>query len=79
MVPIAIRRSKSIGHIAPLSTEAYRDIERYGAPEQAGEHFGWFAHFATLDMPASSEWTPKTLGWEPTAPGPIEDLTNRKY
>ena len=49
------------------------------APEKAGEHFGWFAHFATLDMPASSEWTRKTLGWEPTGPGLIEDLTNMKY
>ena len=49
------------------------------APEQAGEHFGWFAHFATLDMPASSVWTRETLGWEPTGPGLIEDLTNMKY
>ena len=49
------------------------------APESAGEHFGWFAHFAGLDMPASSEWTRKTLGWEPTGPGLIEDLTNMKY
>jgi len=48
-------------------------------PEQAGEHFGWLAHFATLDMPASSEWTRKTLGWHPTGPGLIEDLTNMKY
>jgi len=48
-------------------------------PEKAGEHFGWFAHFAGLDMPASSEWTRKTLGWEPTGPGLIEDLTNMKY
>jgi nucleoside-diphosphate-sugar epimerase len=48
-------------------------------PEQAGEHFGWLAHFATLDMPASSEWTRKTLGWYPTGPGLIEDLTNMKY
>jgi nucleoside-diphosphate-sugar epimerase len=48
-------------------------------PEQAGEHFGWFAHFATLDMPASSAWTRKTLGWDPTGPGLIEDLTNMKY
>jgi nucleoside-diphosphate-sugar epimerase len=47
-------------------------------PEQAAEHFSWFAHFATLDMPASSEWTRKTLGWEPTGPGLIEDLTNMK-
>ena len=49
------------------------------APEQAAEHFGWFAHFAGVDMPASSEWTRKTLGWEPTGPGLIEDLTNMKY
>jgi len=49
------------------------------APEKAGEHFGWFAHFAGLDMPASSEWTRKTLGWEPKGPGLIEDLTNMKY
>jgi nucleoside-diphosphate-sugar epimerase len=49
------------------------------APEKAGEHFGWFAHFAALDMPASSEWTRKTLGWEPTGPGLIEDLTNMNY
>ena len=49
------------------------------APEKAAEHFGWFAHFAGLDMPASSEQTRKTLGWEPTGPGLIEDLTNMKY
>ena len=48
-------------------------------PEKAAEHFGWFARFAGLDMPASSEWTRKTLGWEPTGPGLIEDLTNMKY
>ena len=48
-------------------------------PEKAAEHFGWFAHFAGVDMPASSEWTRKTLGWEPTGPGLIEDLTNMKY
>lgn len=46
---------------------------------KAAEHFGWFAHFAAVDMPASSEWTRKTLGWEPTGPGLIEDLTNMKY
>lgn len=48
-------------------------------PEQAAEHFGWLAHFGGLDMPASSEWTRKTLGWQPTGPGLIEDLTNMKY
>jgi nucleoside-diphosphate-sugar epimerase len=48
-------------------------------PEKAAEYFGWFAHFAAVDMPASSEWTRKALGWEPTGPGLIEDLTNMKY
>ena len=48
-------------------------------PEKAAEHFGWLAHFVEIDMPASSEWTRKTLGWEPTGPGLIEDLTNMNY
>ena len=48
-------------------------------PEQAAEHFGHFAHFATLDMPASSEWTRDALDWNPTGPGLIEDLTNMQY
>jgi len=48
--------------------------------EKAGEHFGmFFGHATTQDMPASSEWTCKTLGWEPTGPGLIEDLANMKY
>jgi nucleoside-diphosphate-sugar epimerase len=47
--------------------------------ERAAEHFGMFGHFATLDMPASSEWTRKTLQWEPNGPGLIEDLENMKY
>lgn len=47
--------------------------------ENAGEHFGFFGHFAALDMPASSDWTRNKLGWEPTGPGLIEDLANMKY
>jgi nucleoside-diphosphate-sugar epimerase len=48
--------------------------------EKAVEHFGmFFGHAAMQDMPGSSEWTRKTLGWEPTGPGLIEDLTNMKY
>jgi nucleoside-diphosphate-sugar epimerase len=47
--------------------------------EKAAEHFGMFGHFATLDMPASSEWTRKTLKWEPNGPGLIEDLENMRY
>ena len=47
--------------------------------EKAAEHFGWLAHFAGLDMPASSQWTQQTLGWRPSGPGLIEDLTNMNY
>ncbi len=47
--------------------------------EKAAAHFTWLAHFASLDMPASSEWTRKALGWNPTSPGLIEDLTNMKH
>lgn len=48
-------------------------------PEQAAGHFGPLAYFAALDMPASSEWTRGTLGWEPTGPGLIDDLKKMKY
>jgi nucleoside-diphosphate-sugar epimerase len=32
-------------------------------PEEAAEHFAWFAHFAALDNPASSQRTREQLGW----------------
>jgi nucleoside-diphosphate-sugar epimerase len=48
--------------------------------EKAIEHFGpFFGYIAAVDMPASSAWTRRTLGWEPTGPGLIEDLANMKY
>lgn len=47
--------------------------------DEAAAHFGWLAHFAAMDMPASSEWTRTALGWDPQGPGLIEDLRNMKY
>ena len=45
--------------------------------EDALKHFGPFlGQVAALDLPASSEWTRKTLGWEPAGPGLIADLTS---
>jgi nucleoside-diphosphate-sugar epimerase len=44
------------------------------SPEEAGGYFGWLAHLASRDMPASSELTQKKLGWRPTGPGLIADL-----
>ena len=49
------------------------------APEEAGEHFGWFAHFAGIDAPASSQWTREVLGWEPTQAGLIADIEQAGY
>jgi nucleoside-diphosphate-sugar epimerase len=47
--------------------------------EEAADHFGWFAHFAALDNPASSEQTRNLLGWHPKQPGLIPDLDRLRY
>jgi nucleoside-diphosphate-sugar epimerase len=47
--------------------------------EEAGDHFGWFAHFAALDNPSSSQKTRELLGWQPKQPGLISDLDNPRY
>ena len=44
------------------------------SPEEAADHFGWFAHFAAIDCPASSARTRELLGWHPQQPGLIADL-----
>jgi nucleoside-diphosphate-sugar epimerase len=49
------------------------------SPEEAAGHFGWFAMFAGLDMPASSAHTRATLGWEPKGPDLLTDLKNMDY
>lgn len=48
-------------------------------PEEASEHFGWFAMFAGMDVPASGEHTQAVLGWTPRGPGLIEDLDHPAY
>jgi nucleoside-diphosphate-sugar epimerase len=68
----------------------FRDIaavigRRLGVPvvgksaDEATGHFGWFAHFATLDAPASSRRTRELLGWQPQQPGLIADLDRPRY
>ena len=49
------------------------------APEEATNHFGWFAHFAMLDNPASSALTKERLGWRPAGPELIPDLDCARY
>lgn len=48
-------------------------------PEEAQSHFGWFAHFASIDAPASSRKTREMLGWEPRQVELIADLERGKY
>src|ERR1700735_3248780 len=49
------------------------------SPEEAAEHFGWFARFAAVDCPASSERTRSHLAWRPEQPGLITDLDHPAY
>jgi nucleoside-diphosphate-sugar epimerase len=49
------------------------------APEEAATHFAWFAHFAGMNIPASSQKTRKLLGWKPKQPGLISDLDRPGY
>ncbi len=49
------------------------------SPEEAADHFGWFAHFVGLDCPASSAWTQGELGWSPTQPSLIPDIDQPGY
>jgi nucleoside-diphosphate-sugar epimerase len=46
---------------------------------EADGHFGWFAMFASMDVPASSTLTRKQLGWDPVQPGLIPDLEEDHY
>jgi nucleoside-diphosphate-sugar epimerase len=47
--------------------------------DEASNHFGWFAPFAALDNPTSSEQTRTLLGWKPKEPGLISDLEHGRY
>jgi nucleoside-diphosphate-sugar epimerase len=49
------------------------------SPAEAADHFGWFAHFAALDNPASSKLTQERLGWRPRQPALIPDLDRARY
>jgi nucleoside-diphosphate-sugar epimerase len=47
--------------------------------EEAATHFAWFAHFAQIDITASSEKTRNELGWQPTEIGLLDDLDRPEY
>ena len=46
---------------------------------EAEAHFGFLAHFITMDGPASSALTRERTGWQPVQPGLIADLDKGHY
>lgn len=69
-------------HDEGVPMRAIADViaRRLGVPrvdlgaEEAGAHFGWLAHFAGIDMAASSAWTREVLGWQPRERGLLDDI-----
>lgn len=49
------------------------------SPEEAANHFGFLAHFAGLDCPASSKLTQERLGWSPVNRSLLPDLQEGTY
>jgi len=49
------------------------------SPEEAVDHFGWFAYFAAMHIRASSKQTRERLGWSPVRPGLLADLDRDSY
>ncbi len=49
------------------------------SPQDMDGHFGWIGPFFAIDSPASASLTRERLGWEPTHPTLIEDLSERHY
>jgi len=49
------------------------------SPEEAAEHFGWFATFAGFDVPTSSARTRSLIGWQPEQPGLLADIDHPAY
>ncbi|WP_321331633.1 SDR family oxidoreductase [uncultured Bacteroides sp.] len=49
------------------------------APDQAGEYFTWFTHFASFNNSTSAKTTQEMLGWQPEYPGLMADLEDDVY
>jgi len=47
--------------------------------EEAALHFGWFAHFAAMDIRASGRQTQQELKWSPLQSGLIDDMKSGSY
>lgn len=45
----------------------------------AEAHFEWFTFLASLNTPASSQWTREVLNWHPDGPTLLDDISNGVY
>ncbi len=68
----AVLRNAVIGRHLSLPVTAVPSSEAEG-------HFGFLAHFITMDGPASSAPTRERTGWQPARPGLIPDLDKGHY
>lgn len=48
-------------------------------PEEAPDYFGWMAHLAQLDLPATGVATRQRLAWVPTGPDLLTDLRESNF
>jgi len=48
-------------------------------PDEAKDHFGWFAMFTGVDAPTSSQRTRELLDWQPKQRGLIADIDHERY
>jgi len=89
---LALERGTQTGHFHAVAEEGvpFKEIaEVIGrrlnipvvsrSPQEAAEHFGWFAMFAGIDAPTSSAHTRTQLGWKPEQPGLIADIDHPAY
>jgi nucleoside-diphosphate-sugar epimerase len=55
--------------------------DQLGIPVESRDraHFGWFADFASADIPASNARTRSLLGWEPAGPDLLTDIAQAAY
>lgn len=47
--------------------------------DESAKHFGWFDHFAVMDIPVSSQKTSAALGWKPVGKGLLADIAEGDY
>ena len=80
----------AVYHAAAEEGVPFRDIagvigRRLNVPvvsvsgDDVAKHFGWFAHFAQIDAPASSARTRQLLAWHPSEPSLLVDLDSAAY